>query len=151
MADSDFITVCKLEMEWLLTWFPVTSSSPLSDVKMRGGTIIHNNAEASLLGGSTEIHTVGQGGSEGDPIAPADRVFALITVGVVGDDALTFMITIELANATVRRTKQFALDPNTTTPFMINVPFREKDEISGDTVAAIQGVFTTSTPLGGIP
>ena len=151
MADPVLFTVCKLQIEWLLIWFPVTGVSSLSEVKVRAGTINHDNNEASLAGGSTEMHTVGQGGAEGDPIAPADRVFALITVGL-GVDKETFLVTIELANFTIRRSKQFTLARNTITPFMINVPFRDKDEVNGDTVASIHGVFTNSLPsLSGIP
>lgn len=145
MADPDVITVHKLEIEWVLTWFPVTGFSSLSQVKMRGGTITHSSGDVSLAAGSIDMHTVGQGGMEGDPIAPADRVFALIRVGL-GTDKKTFLVTIELANFTIRLNKEFTLEPQTVTPFMINVPFRDKDEVNGDTVATIHGVFTTSIP-----
>lgn len=151
MGDPTFLEVCVLDVEWLLTWFPNRSSSTLPQVKMRGGTFGHKNTDSVFQSGNREIHLLGQGGADGDPIAPVNRVGAFIDVGLFEDNNRAFAVKIDVFNGSDRRSKDFVLEANTTTPFMLNVQFRGEDEISGGTTTTLQGIFVTSTQSSSLP
>lgn len=144
MGDPISSEVYVLDVEWLLAWFPNRSSSTLPQVRMRGGNIGHKNIDPVFQSGNREIHFLGQGGADGDPIAPGNRVGAFIDVGLFEDNNRVFAVKIEVFSGSIRQSKDFVLEANTTTPFMLNVQFRGEDEISGGTTTTLQGIFVTS-------
>ncbi len=74
-----------LEIEWLLTWFPIRQTANLDAVRMRGGTFTHSNTEF----GPQIVRQVGQGFiGEGDPLGK-DLVGAFIGIGVTPDKVFT--------------------------------------------------------------
>lgn len=147
---SKFLTSYSLEAEALLTWFPTRSNASLKEARMRGGTFRHSIKDKDFeLGPFGEavrvVHFLGQGGHE-DPLAPDNRVVAFIEIGVNQDGV--FETELELAIGPTKRNKRILLQPDTRTPFMINLPAAGGDEIVKDTAAVLQGVFTASPILG---
>jgi hypothetical protein len=145
-VGSTFKTSYLLSVEWLISWYPSSSFSSLNQVKMRGGTIVHRNTEDVFISGNREVHELGH---DLALVSFAARVGAVVDVGVVADNDLTFQVKIEGFNGSFRRRKRFTLPESLTTPFMLNVQFQGKDEITGDTTLTFQGVFVTSDSFTG--
>ena len=141
-----FVTSYLLKVEWLISWYPHSSFSSINQVKMRGGTIIHRNTEGIFISGNREIHKLGQ---DLALVGGADFVGAFVDVGVIGNGDLTFEVRLEAFDGSFRKKKRFVLPESLTTPFMLNVQFQGKDEITGDTTLTFQGVFVTSDSFSG--
>lgn len=138
-----------VEVEWLLTWYPMTSGANLSEPRIRGGTIRHKNTDPPFTVDNRAVALLGQAGTgTGDGLAPNNAVRAFVDVGV---DPLSRVFRVELTahigNA-APRAKSFVLPPNSRVPFLINVVGRADDDIVRDTGAAFQGVVTTGHRAG---
>ena len=147
-GPQGFASFYVVDVDWLLTWFPVKSSSSLNRVKIRGGAFRHRS---TVLAGSGAVrHTMGNGQDDDDPIAFSDEVIASITVDVDENVLFTVELTVGIRASGVltQRIKQFRLDENVRLPFMLNVPApHDDDRLTGDTVVSFQGIFVTSPQL----
>lgn len=145
LTPSQYFTKYTLEIEWMLVWHPITSTSPLEQVKARSGVFSHINTEASFQNGNGHmIHTLGQGPSANQPgeqLAFNNLVHAFITVGVNNRD---FEAEFEVVNGSSRRKKKLPLPPDLTLPFMINVQAGGDSRIVTDTMISLHGICTTS-------
>jgi hypothetical protein len=69
---TSFITY-RLEVEWLLTWFPIQANAAISAQRTRGGTIPHKNTDEPFASGNYLVHLLGQGLQSpfifGDPLS----------------------------------------------------------------------------------
>ena len=135
-----------LDVEWLLAWFPIKASASLTQAKMRGGVFGHKNTDNVFVSGNREVHFLGQGAADGDPMEHDNRVGAFIDVGLAEADNQTFDVKVEVFNGSFRREKHFVLHEDVTAPFMINVQFRGDDRLLGDTIITLQGVFEVHPP-----
>lgn len=141
LTPTQYFTKYTLEIEWMLVWHPITSASPLEQVKARSGVFFHTTTEASFQNGNGHtIHTLGQGSSS-EQLAFDNLVHAFITVGVNNRD---FEVEFEVVNGSSRRKKKLSLPPDLTLPFMINVQAGGDSRIVTDTMASLHGVCTTS-------
>jgi hypothetical protein len=143
--DGFLATSYMLNVEWLLAWYPHASVSSLNKIKMRGGKIFHRNTEDVFLSGGGEIHELGH---DLALVSGAATVAATIDVRVLDTDQI-FNVEVEVFNGSFRRTKQYVLPAAGRVPFMINVEFLGKDEISSETTLTLHGVFITSTEFSG--
>ncbi|MGE0541321.1 MAG: hypothetical protein AB7R89_14195 [Dehalococcoidia bacterium] len=144
----ELITAHNIEVDWLLTWFPIRAGAALDGVRIRGGTFRHRNTDAVFAAGNQQTHMLGQGGGSatGDPLAHQNAVHAFITVGVSADR--TFQADLEVVIGRSRRRQRLVLQPDTRTPFMMNVPAGGNDPIVQGTAVSFQGVFSASHRLG---
>ena len=109
---SGFITSYRIEIEWLLTWYPVQSDAELKEVQCRGGSFVLEN-ESFLNEGSEKMLPMDALGFDG-------IVNASIAVGVLNNR--DFWVKLEAANGAAHRKRTLVIPPASTIPFMINVP-----------------------------
>ncbi len=135
-----------LEIEWLLTWFPIRSTATLKEVRIRGGTLKHKSNDPPFGVGNRVVHLLAQVGTgEGDSLAPEEVVRAYIDVGVRSDGM--FDANLQVYIGPTNRSKSLVLRPDTKTPFMINVRPGGDNPVVKDTAAVFQGLFTANPRL----
>jgi hypothetical protein len=134
----------RLEVEWLLTWFPIRPTGNLSEARIRGGTGRHSITDfgTGLGGGVSTTYMLGMGAAgQGDALAANNAVRGFITIRVTPDKI--FEAELEVAIGGRSRKATLVLQPETRTPFMLNVEAAGNEEIVADTAVVLQGVFTT--------
>ena len=137
----------RLEVEALLTWFPIRSTAVLKEVRMRGVTIKHTTSEGVFQAGNRAGLMIGQGLAPGeDPLAPGGAVRAFVEVGL--DDDMNFELDWELDLGRARTTKLLRVLPGTRTPFTMNLKALDTDESLTGSAVVLQGVITTTQPFG---
>ena len=145
LNPSQYFTKYTLEIEWMLVWHPIRSTSSLEKVKARSGVFLHTNTEETFQNGNGSMgHTLGQGSNTeqpGEQLALNNLVHAFITVGINNRD---FEVEFEVVNGSSRRKKKLLLPPDLTQPFMINVQAGGDSRIVTDTMVSLHGVCTTS-------
>lgn len=138
MSDpSGFTTSYQIEIEWLLTWYPVQPNAALEEVQIRGGSFIIANS-AIPNENSESIRLL-------DPLGFEGIVNASISVGVFSDR--DFRVSMEVTNGAARQKRSLRLPPSSTIPFMINVPAGGNNPIVKGSVAVLQGVCSTTSRL----
>lgn len=143
----DLVIAYNLEIEWLLTWFPITSSAPLKEVRMRGGTLRHVNTGPEAIRASGALHSLGQGlAGDGDVLAVNRLVSANINIFLTPDKVFQSELSVSIGRSS--RRKFLVLRPDTRTPVMLTMHAAGDDPAIEDTVVALQVVFTASNRLG---
>lgn len=141
MAYLTTLLAYRLEIEWLLTWFPIQSGANLDEQRTRSGVIRHRNTEAVFEAGNRETHLLGQGArGTGDPLAPGNRAVAFIEAGTDRDSL--FIVHLEVTLGAAVRRKSLLIRPDTVTPFMANVDARSDDRELQGTALSLHGVIT---------
>ncbi|MGE4047208.1 MAG: hypothetical protein AB7F35_20260 [Acetobacteraceae bacterium] len=140
----------RLEIEALLTWFPTRSTAALREARMRGDTIKASTIEPVFQVGNRRIHTIGQGGtaSGADALAPNNAVVAFIDIGLDNDETFEVYCELHVGRRRPVGKKRLHLAPGVTIPFMINMEALANDDEVAGTSAVLQGVMTTTRPLG---
>jgi len=118
MAAIMSLTSYRLDLEWLLTWFPIQGNSALENQKMRAGTLHHLNTEEPFASGGAISYMLGQG-QDGDPLSPNNVAIPFITISVNEDHAFSLALEAHLGKA-VRHGSLLA-PPNVRLPFMLNI------------------------------
>ncbi len=140
----DILFRYSVEAEWSLTWYPIRQTNNLDNVRMRGSWTKHSTLDGPFQINNKITYLVGQGASgDGDPLEKNRFVNAFVTFGV--NSSRIFEVEVESSFGTAKRTKKYALQPNTITPFMMNVIFPDTHRELFDTKAVFQGVFTTTS------
>jgi hypothetical protein len=143
-AITSFIAY-RLDIEWLLTWFPIQANAAINEQKTRVGTIHYISTDEPFASGNSMIHLLGQGPqipfTYGDPLSPNNVAVGFITVGVNQEDL--FALTIEARLGSANAIKSLLAPPNTRLPFMVNL-FRPADqrELYGPALS-LHGTITT--------
>ena len=135
-----------LQVEWLLTWFPVRSTAFLKETRIRAGTFRFVNDEGKFPLGEATILLLGQGfGEEGDPLEKDKNVMAFAEIRVDKDEFFSVEFEAKIGRAVfeVTRKQHFIFRPDVTLPFLINVQAHPEDQALKDTMMAFQGVVTT--------
>lgn len=122
-----------IELECLLTWFPLNSSARLKAPVVIAKTYRHRSDDPPFSAGSAVIHTI----APPEPLPNAAAAF--VEVGV--DHGEVFFVEIELQIGGAVRKRRLECRPDTTTPFMINVSSKADDGESRDTALAFQSVI----------
>ena len=137
------IRTYRLEIEWLLTWFPLHERASIDKPRMRGGTIRHLNSDPTFAIGNRDIVTAGQKLNPNDEeLAPNGSVVAFIDIGVAGPlNEFDVAIQVNVGGSSQRR--HLLVPPDRRIPLMINVPGHRGDELFRDTAAVFQAVVTT--------
>jgi hypothetical protein len=131
-----------LDLEWHLTWFPITAGAALSAPQHRGNHHVYKSTDPALTANNSIGVWIGNGTKgDGDPLPDPPRVMGLATIGLDADGA--FQVNLELQVGGAIRKKYVPLAHSGTTPFMINVHAVGEDRIVHGTAATLHGVFTT--------
>ena len=134
---SGFITSYRIEIEWLLTWYPVQPDAALKEVQSRGGSFVLEN-DSFTNEGSEKTPPMDALGFDG-------IVNASIKVGVLNNR--DFWARLEVANGATNRKRTLVIPPSSTIPFMINVPAGRDNPILKGSMAVLQGVCYTTPRL----
>ena len=136
---TSYFTTYSLDVELLLTWFPLTTDASLKEPRMIGLNAKFSTKDFPPL---TAQGLRLDGGNPQSLIAFTVAAFAEIRVNSDG----IFEADLELDIGGARRKKLLQLPANTRSPFMINLSAPGDDQLTQHTAAVFQGVFTT-TPL----
>jgi len=145
MAAIMSLASYRLDLEWLLAWFPIQGNSALENQKMRAGTLHHLNTEEPFASGGAISYMLGQG-QDGDPLSPNNVAIAFITISVNEDHAFSLALEAHLGK-TVRHGSLLA-PPNVRLPFMLNIVHPGGDPETQGTALSLYGtIATTKRPL----
>jgi len=131
-------TTYSLDVEVLLTWFPLTPDARLKVPHMQGSASTYSNKD--ILPGHPPKYVSLDGTS--NALFANGSVSALVQIRVTVDSV--FDVDVQLYVGGKNRSQRFLIPANTRVPFMIDVTAAENDEVDRDTAAVFQGVFTGS-------
>jgi len=136
-----------IQVDCLLTWFPVKNSATLKEPKMRMGTYQFKTSDPDFVfsgGGTHSFRTHwGRGGLNDDSLEPRRLVGAFTIIEVDKNEVFTMEILLDLGRS--HRNQRLFFQSNTTTPFLINLrAAQEEDPELNDTALSFQGVVTAS-------
>ena len=139
MTPFQHPSVYSLELQWTFAWFPIRDSSELTQVRMRGGSVLQR---------STTIHGYFLVDSPGvvpgqDALDAFGRVRAFASIGARSDGLYQADLRVNIGSSLLDR--RLILPPNTTTPVMMNVRYRGEIEEFKGTAAVLQGVFSAGS------
>jgi hypothetical protein len=146
MASTVSLTSYRLEVEWLLTWFPIQGNSAIDNQKTRGGTFHYLNTDDPFAAGNGLVHLLGQGPQApfafGDALSSNNVALAFITVTVNQDDVFSLALEAHLGK-NVRHSSLLA-PPNVRLPFMLNIIHPAGDRETEGTALSLYGTITTA-------
>lgn len=134
-----------IQIDCLITWFPVKSSARLKEPKIRMDTFRYWADDQPFASGGKAGRFHGQGlGGIDDGLTSTNLVRANTETGVDKDQV--FIMDFEIGIGRVVRKQQLRLQSNTITPFLFNLRAAQEDnqEIV-DTAVAFQGVISASS------
>ena len=131
-------TTYSLDVEVLLTWFPLTSDARLKVPRMQGNASTYSNKD--ILPGHPAQYVTLDGNS--NALFANGGVSAFAQIRVTADSV--FDVDVQLYVGGQNRSQRFLIPANTRVPFMIDVTAAENDEVARDTAAVFQGVLTGS-------
>jgi hypothetical protein len=144
MTDLNFANLSRyfIEIEWVLTWFPIREDTVIDRPIMRNGTINHRSDDfgPGIGGGSGEVHWLGE--AEGLPPAGSAIGFAEI----YGDLDHRLSVSLEIKLGVARSKRLFAVPPGQRLPFMLNITQDGQD--ADGTALTLFGTIVTSEQLG---
>lgn len=131
-----------IQVDCLLTWFPVKNNAALNGPKIRMDTFKYYADDPPFAAGNKAGRFHGQGlGGIDDGLDSRNLVRAITTTGVNGDQV--FFMEFEAGLGSTIRKQQLIFQPNTITPFLINIRAAQgEDRELRDTALAFQGVVT---------
>ena len=132
----------RIEVDCLVTWFPVRHGAALKAPLTRMDTFSYRADDQPFASGNKASRFLPQdlGGLQ-DGLDSQNLVRAITETGVDGDQV--FFMDVEVGLGRVKRTERWSLPSNTTTPFLINVLASQgEDQELRDTAVAFQGVVT---------
>jgi hypothetical protein len=132
----------RIEVDCLLTWFPVRFSASLKEPRTRMSTFSYRADDQPFASGNKAgiFHGQASGGLE-DGLDSHNLVRAITETGVDADQV--FFMEIEVGLGRTVRTHRLTLPADTITPFLINVRAAQgEDHELSDTAVAFQGVVT---------
>jgi hypothetical protein len=137
-----------LEIQWLLTWYPVRGTADIAAPRIRGGVIRIKNSAAVFDAGNRDNFFLGQKLGPGDEaLAPDNEVRAFADVGVSGP-AREFDATFEVAIGRAIQRKRYTFPPDSRVPVLINVTSGADEPVVHDTAVALQAVVTAGRRFG---
>ena len=122
-----------IELECLLTWFPLNSSAGLKAPVVIAKTYRYSSDDPPFVAGNAVINTIQR------PEPLPDSAAAFVEVGVDQDNI--FFVEIELQIGGAVRKRRLECRPDTTTPVMTHVSSNADDGESRDTALAFQSVI----------
>ena len=131
-----------IQVDCLLTWFPVKNNAALNGPKIRMDTFKYHADDPPFSAGNKAGRFVGQGlGGIDDGLDTRNLVRAITTTGVNEDQV--FFMELEAGLGSTIRKQQLIFQPNTITPFLINIrAAQSEDRELSNTALAFQGVVT---------
>jgi hypothetical protein len=138
-------TAYVIEIEWLLTWFPIQDNAAIDAQRTRSGRVVYRSADEPFASGNGSSLLLGQGPQApftfGDPISTNNVAHGSITLGLNQDEL--FVVTIEARLGQASQIRTLLAPPKTLFPFMINVvPRANQREVHG-TALSLHGTITT--------
>lgn len=141
-AFVDLVTY-GLEIQWLLTWYPIRATAEIAAPRIRGGAILIKNSDGVFAAGNREVFLLGQALGPGDEgLAQDNAVRAFADVGVSGP-AREFDATFEVGIGQAIQRKRYTLPPDLRVPVLINVTSGGDETVVHDTAVAFQAVITS--------
>ena len=140
----------RIEIDCLLTWFPVRHSASLREPHIRTDTFSYRADDEPFASGNRAGRFIGQAlGGLQDGLDSRNLVRAITETGV--DSNQVFFMDLEVGIGGRIRTRRLSLEAGTTTPFLINLHAAqgEDQELSG-TAVAFQGVVTAGRRRSGL-
>jgi len=135
--SSGFITSYRIEIEWLLTWYPAQPNATLKEAQSRGGSFVLENDTFTNENPEKMLPL--------DALGFDGIVNASIAVGVLNNR--DFQVKLEAENGASHRKRTLVIPPASTVPFMINVPAGRDNPIVKGSMVVLQGVCYTTPRL----
>ena len=136
------LTNYRIDIDCLLTWFPVRHGATLREPGIRMDTFSYAADDQPFASGNKagRFHVQAPGRQE-DSLDSSNRVRAISETGVDADQV--FYMEIEVGLGRTVRTRRVSFPSNSVTPFLINLRAAqgETPELN-DTAVAFQGVVT---------
>lgn len=132
-----------IQVECLLTWFPVRNSADLKEPKVRMHRSTYHADDLPFSSGNQEIILIGEGNFYDDSLVSSNLAYSNLIIGV-DEHKVFFMDTyLELGRST--RKEHIIFKSNTITPFLFTLlAMPEEDPELNNTAIALQGVVTAS-------
>ncbi|QRM54065.1 hypothetical protein [Sinorhizobium sp. BG8] len=144
MTDFSFANLSRyfIEVEWVLTWFPIRDEAVINRPIMRNGTINHRSDDfgPGIGGGAGAVYWLGE--AEGLPPAGLANGFAEI----YGDLDHRLSVSLEIKLGGMRSSHRVAAPPGQRLPFMLNIAQGGQD--ADGTALTLFGTIVTSEQLG---
>lgn len=147
MADIMSLVSYRLDVEWVLTWFPIQARAATDVQKTRAGDFHFVNTDQPFASGNDKGVLIGHGPQQdpptfGDPLTPDNVGFGAITVTTNQDGV--FSLAFQVSLGPVKRTKSLLAPPNIHLPFMINAIARADNPETHGTGLSLYGTITTA-------
>jgi hypothetical protein len=142
-ALIDLVTY-RLELQWLLTWYPIRDAADIAAPRVRGGVIDARNTDPVVEVGNSQVFTLAQAG---DPLSANGAVRGFATVGV-GGPARQFTVALEIGIGGVTRRTSYVVPPAYRLPVLINLAAGAEENVVHDTALAFQAVLAGGDRLG---
>jgi len=152
------LTQYRVEIEALLAWFPTKIESRLKQPQLRNTTFRHSSVETMFWVGwpgqrHTEKRVLGWSSGTEDALVLGDEEQQSATGSLLLslNEQAAFELEIMLQLGAVQASKRLVLEPDTITPFMVNVAADVQDDIRRFTAATLHGVAAAlPRPLAGM-
>jgi len=132
-----------IQIDSLLTWFPVKNSARLKEPRMRMCTVKYNTNDQVFVIGNRIGRFIGQGLDNDDALESRNLVVAFTETGVNENEVFYTDFQVRLGRSV--RDQRLIFQSNTITPFLINLrAAQEEDPELNDTAVSFQGVVTAS-------
>ncbi|MGL4962897.1 MAG: hypothetical protein ACRC67_16815 [Inquilinus sp.] len=140
MAGADLFANYYIQIEWVLTWFPIRQGAAIDRPMMRNGTIHHRSSEfgPGLGAGSGDTHWLGE--VEGLP--PTQTAIAWATVYADLDNNLSATLDAKLGAKTARLL--LPTPPGQRMPFMLNISEGHGGNTEGTSLSVFGTISTGS-------
>ena len=153
MPIINSFTAYGIQIEWLLTWFPIQANSAIDAQRTRAGKISYNSTDEPFASGNAALVLLGQGpqapSAFGDPLSTNNVAGGFITVGLNQEEL--FALTIEARLRQARQIRSLLAPANALLPFMINVVARGNQPDVEGTALSLHGTITTGRrPAGSV-
>jgi hypothetical protein len=134
-----------IQVDCLITWFPVRSSARLKEPRIRMDTFRYKADDQPFASGGKQGRFHGQAlGGIDDGLTSTNLVRAITETGVDKDQV--FFIEFEIGIGHSVRNQRLMLQSGTITPFLFNLRAAQADDQEViDTAVAFQGVVTATS------
>jgi hypothetical protein len=140
----------RIEVDCLLTWFPVRHSASLQEPRIRADTFSYRADDEPFASGNRAGRFIGQAlGGPQDGLDSRNLVRSITETGVDTDQV--FFMDLEVGIGARVRKRRLSLEAGTTTPFLITLHAAQtEDQELSDTAVAFQGVVTAGRRRSGL-
>lgn len=131
-----------VDLNWRLMWFPVHSTAPLKDVRVRTSSFHLPRGDVPLPQAPRAQYDLGNGGSDGAKLDLDFDIFAHVEIGTGTSHYVEADVELRLGTAHARTT--VTVEPGARTPFMLSLhgpPGPDPRGDLGDSAAVVDGVF----------